>query len=602
MTVKIRPSQFVLTYGPGAILETRDGPRLILNAYDGLFFRRDVSNVDLRIIDERMSSILFNNGTEPVELLRLPSNTDRGVHKIMYRTKPFPVWKLCVASEHGSRYVLHQTDRCPKCNSEQSGAVRYVTACVDGHLDEVDWHYVTHKANSKCPKGRKNYFYWTDGDTIAKTKLECPKCHVASNLWNEYYNGLKCTGRHPQDEIGNQPERPGCENTAKILQRQALSLRIPETKTLFSLGSAFTDLHKYLSAKNIKRVLKISPRPSSKDDLLSRLEECREPGDNELEKIINEVHNSNGDEVQRAIKDITEQVKQTGPTEGPKFEDLLRSEFRELVDASRNGAPPRRSLSDRSRILFEVARHKIETVNGPGGTKFLITPIKRLRTITVQEGFRRAVSMDENDHPKPVNVGFVSSNNKQTYIGVEFLGEGIFVRLTDDSEEQVIGGVMTDRWTSADASSYKNPYIFRNESTSHVELDPMFVWWHTLSHALIKTVSENAGYAAASIRERIYLDDIDGKKRGGLIIYATQPGNDGTMGSLISMVPHFKSILADAVERAELCSGDPLCKEQEFRNEKINGAACYGCLMNSETSCEHHNMWLDRNVLVENQP
>ena len=279
----------------------------------------------------------------------------------------------------------------------------------------------------------------------------------------------------------------------------------------------------------------------------------------------------------------------------------MRSEFRELVDASRRGAPPGRSPNDRSKILFEVARHKIKTISGPGDTKFLVTPIKRLRTITVQEGFRRAVSMDENDTPKKVPVGF-ALNNKQAYIGVEFPGEGIFVRLTDDSEEQVIGGVMADRWTRSDASSYKNQYIFRSESSSHAELDPMFVWWHTLSHALIKTVSENAGYAAAAIRERIYLDDIDGKKTGGLIIYATQPGNDGTMGSLISMVPHFKSILADAVERAELCSGDPLCKEQEFDNGKINGAACYGCVMNSETSCEHHNMWLDRNVLVENSP
>ena len=596
MIVKIRPSQFVLTYGPGAILETRDGPRLILNALDGLFCRRDVANVDLRIIDERMSSILLDENMDGVEILRLPSNTDAGVrNKIVYRTKPFPVWKLCVASEHGNRYVLHETDRCPECDSDQSGAVRYVTACSNGHLDEVDWHYVTHKANSKCPRGRKNYFYWTDGDTIAKTKLECPKCHTVSNLWNEYYKGLKCRGRQPEQERGNQPERRGCEKKAKMLQRQALSLRVPETKTLFSLGSAFTDLHKYLSEDVVASAL-ITNEPTTKAALLRVLEKLR--NHYHLEKVISEVRNSNDEEVRRAITDITEH---TEPTKRRKFEDLLRGEFRELIDASRNGAPPRRSPNDRSRILFEVARYKRETINGPGGTKFLITPIKRLRTITVQEGFRRAVSMDENDIPEKVRVGF-ASNNKQAYVGVEFLGEGIFVRLTDDNEEQSVGGVMADRWTSADASSYKNPYIFRSESASHVELDPMFVWWHTLSHALIKTVSENAGYAAASIRERIYLDDIDGKKTGGLIIYATQPGNDGTMGSLISMVPHFKSILADAVERVELCSGDPLCKEQRFGNGKINGATCYGCLMNSETSCEHHNMWLDRNVLVENPP
>lgn len=596
MTVKIRPSQFVLTYGPGAILETRDGPRLILNAYDGLFFRRDVSNIDLRIIDERMSSLL-NDDTEPVEILRLPSNTDTGLHEIMYRTKPFPVWKLCMASDHGNKYVLHKMDRCPECDSDQSGAIRYVAACSDGHLDEVDWHYVTHKANSKCHRSSKNYFYWTDGDTILKTKLECSKCHAVSNFGDAYYKGLRCTGRHPQNESGNQPERNGCEKTAKVLQRQALSLRIPETKTLFSLGSASTNLHKYLSEDVVMPIL-LTVKPTTKADLLNLLEMLRNRYAH-LEIVISEIRNSSEEEVRRAVKDVTEQLDSSKKL---KFEDLLRSEFQELVDASRVGSPSRRSPNDRSKILFEVARHKIETVRGPDGVKFLVTPIKRLRTITVQEGFRRAVSMDEDNIPLPVNVKFVSENNKQTYIGVEFLGEGIFVRLTDDSKEQMIGGNAASRWKSANANSYKNPYIFRNQSIPHAELDPMFVWWHTLSHALIKTVSENAGYSAASIRERIYLANIDNKKAGGLIMYATQPGNDGTMGSLISMVPHFKSMLADAVERTELCSGDPLCKEQQFLNEKINGAACYGCVMNSETSCEHHNMWLDRNVLVENPP
>ena len=39
-----------------------------------------------------------------------------------------------------------------------------------------------------------------------------------------------------------------------------------------------------------------------------------------------------------------------------------------------------------------------------------------------------------------------------------------------------------------------------------------------------------------------------------------------------------------------------------MRDHGYIGASCYGCTMNSETSCEHRNMWLDRNILLENIP
>ena len=69
--VTMRPSQFVLVYGPGAILETKDGPRMIPDAEEGLFLRRNLDGVDLRIVDERMSSGLL----EGAEIFRLPSKS-----------------------------------------------------------------------------------------------------------------------------------------------------------------------------------------------------------------------------------------------------------------------------------------------------------------------------------------------------------------------------------------------------------------------------------------------------------------------------------------------------------------------------------------------
>ena len=86
------------------------------------------------------------------------------------------------------------------------------------------------------------------------------------------------------------------------------------------------------------------------------------------------------------------------------------------------------------------------------------------------------------------------------------------------------------------------------------------------------------------------------------IFYATQPGSEGTLGGLIALVPSFQHIINAALEQLQTCSGDPLCRDQKFDVGAYNGAACYGCLLLSETSCEHRNMWLDRNVMLENQP
>ena len=205
----------------------------------------------------------------------------------------------------------------------------------------------------------------------------------------------------------------------------------------------------------------------------------------------------------------------------------------------------------------------------------------------------------EEDIPSVVNIDYLGDSKR--YPGVEFLGEGIFVRLADH-DTGTIGGEAFKRWSTAKKEHYQNHQVFRDQSGACVELDPLFVWWHTLSHAVIRTVSEYAGYSSSSIRERVYLDTYNGKKIGGIVMYATQPGNDGTMGGLISLVPHFESILGVAVERVISCSGDPLCWDQKFNNMELNGATCYGCVMNSETSCEHRNMWLDRRILAENPP
>ncbi len=52
-----------------------------------------------------------------------------------------------------------------------------------------------------------------------------------------------------------------------------------------------------------------------------------------------------------------------------------------------------------------------------------------------------------------------------------------------------------------------------------------------------------------------------------------------------------------------ICSNDPICADHHpgdaVDERALQGAACHGCLLVSETSCERRNNYLDRALLVE---
>ena len=70
------------------------------------------------------------------------------------------------------------------------------------------------------------------------------------------------------------------------------------------------------------------------------------------------------------------------------------------------------------------------------------------------------------------------------------------------------------------------------------------------------------------------------------------------MGGLVGAVQRFEDVLVEALGRLEVCSNDPLCIEVQKSDVTVNGAACYSCLLISETSCEHRNRWLDRHIVL----
>lgn len=621
MTQNIRPSQFILVYGPGTILEGKDGPRLIPSVDIGLFSKG--SEFDIKrycINDERMSKGLLNGAN----IFRLPTNDELGwQEKPIFRTREFPTWNLCLnQNKHGSHSLLYRARVCPICKESKKGnpdAIGFVMACRSGHMDDVRWSSLVHWGSS-CPENKakdipvslrvSNSFWWErSGGTLSDVDIKCPRCDMHRNLGNMYYKELQCTGRYPERESldGRSASQPGCSTPARIMTRQASNLRLTENKTLLSIQSVYTNLDNLLEDTRIKDRIdsyheyigtEITSKEIFMDKILGRLFEK-----GKITKKTYEAFDKAG------WKDIQEALQNSDKPVSTTYHGLIMSEFDELVKASIYGAPPHIPENPgQTKVIFEADPNS-RTVATTRNKKFLITPIQTLRTVTVQKGYTREIPDDSEDPDKPppiIPVDITDAGNKW-YPGIEFLGEGLFIRLDPDQDPDQgwspkTSGNSHTRWVEALHKSHLyDKMVFRDGDNSKDELDPGFVWWHTLSHMLIRAIGDESGYSSASIRERVYFERKDDRSRGGILLYATQPGNEGTLGGMVALAPNMQTIFERVVESAGRCSGDPLCMEQKLETKGYNGAACYGCLMNSETSCDHRNMWLDRHVLAEDE-
>lgn len=591
----VRISQVVLTLGPGALLESREGPRIILR--EGLYLPPDRSLEELEISSPELRALLaYRLGTGSPENLRIfqvPPSTGG----FPWRTRPFPEWKLCV--EH---QILFR-NRCPECHRagfpsggwrRRKEAIRFVRACPDGHLDDVDWDVLVH---GEQPPHASDYYYWRSrGTSLSDIWIECPRCQRSISLGHAYRQGWPCSGRYPEQEPPDGlPQRPGCDKRSYILQRQASNLRVPEVFSLFIIPPPFTALHRLLQRPTLKSALApevVIPGGQLRRETLTGILNHQVSQGILSAQVRDEILQHPDEEIARAISDVLEYRP---PSD---LDGLLRQEFRALLEGAREGIPPVHARPPRSRILLEIDPGQARVFRS-----FRIIPVRRLTVITVQAGYYRPVGplAGESIVARLVDVSIVRGDQRW-FPGYESSGEGLLILRNDlsgEGWERGPDGGASRAWLKArDTGTY--PGVFFRDPVRRLELHPAFVAWHTLAHLLIRALEVDSGYSAPSIRERIYLEEKeDGQVRGGILLYTASRSGDGSMGGLLALAPVFDRVLERVAEMANNCSADPLCSDHRFRAGELTGAACHGCCLISETSCEHRNFWLDRKVLME---
>jgi hypothetical protein len=235
--------------------------------------------------------------------------------------------------------------------------------------------------------------------------------------------------------------------------------------------------------------------------------------------------------------------------------------------------------------------------------------VERMREVKTLTGFTRIDSpgegLDVDAQDEIRTIASLSRRNPTWLPAVEVRGEGIFLQFA----EQQIGAWLQRAAVGARGREFSQAHR-RWCGARGIDPDRLpdpgmrYVLLHSFSHALMRQLALESGYAAASISERIYARNPDepGGPMAGILLYTAASDSDGTLGGLVRLgrTRVFERHIRGALASMTLCASDPTCAEHEPSNDgmALHAAACHACLFAPETSCERGNRYLDRSVLV----
>ena len=226
--------------------------------------------------------------------------------------------------------------------------------------------------------------------------------------------------------------------------------------------------------------------------------------------------------------------------------------------------------------------------------------VHRLREVIAQVGFTRfETAAPDLEGELEIGVRRASLAREISWLpSVENRGEGIFLQFDADAIfNWMMRPDVISRGQQLEAGF--NCWKEEHKGTKRLFFGLPYVMLHSFSHLLVTAVALECGYPASSIRERIYALPGIGY---GVLLYTGTSDAEGTLGGLVQVGRRIHEHVRNALELGELCSNDPVCAQHQPQNAHerrfLHGAACHGCLLIAETSCEQQNDFLDRALVV----
>lgn len=583
----LRPSQFLTTFGPGAVMDLPE-TSVIIGGTDFWPVDRCQEIQEPRLTRKlRVSKLLAPPVTTEEDdkaLGEMAAFRFPRFHVCPHCRRLGRVGKVFNANASGNGRVdcLH----CKEASGENTQAfpVRFIMACAKGHLSDFPWHHYVHRGqDASC--GEHQLYLHDKGVTgaISDVEVECRGCDKSRDM-SDAFNEREATkalgtcdgqrpwlGRSARERCGEVAPRyrailRGASNAYFGVVESALAIPPfvePLNKLVGDLRERLTDVE---SAEDIAYAVKKNYLP-----------EFREYDPNAVWAAI---------QAERGLGD-------------PETLDLLFPEWEQLLRGNDPGGETewkteRQPVPDAYQDLIEdlIMVHRL-------------VEVRALRGFTRIDAPADATQRQSGDTETAFELGLAALSRRPLnwFPGLETRGEGIFVALNEQAVQRWESTPVVEDAAAAMATALEQYCEDRQIPKENRPVFPgaRYVLLHSLAHALMRQLCLHAGYSASSLRERIYARKNDEQQMAGLLIYTATPDSEGSLGGLVEQgkTDHFGSLLWQALEEAKLCSGDPLCAEH--RPEAVgdqNGAACHACSLAAETSCERGNRFLDRSFLV----
>jgi Domain of unknown function (DUF1998) len=597
---EIRQSQILSTFGPGSMMDLPeqsiiigglnhwklnpgfpplDEPRLIeiikrkLGLPQVKLYQPPSRNQDISAPRTGITNFLFPGWF----VAQVDQSLERNGKN--YRTRPLIPWRLI--SPTGGKYLGEGGKR------KDVVPVRFVQACVHGHISDINWRNFVHDGSKPC-----SGTLWLDeggtGNDFADIFVRCEACKERRALSEATIPKSKalgaCSGDRPwlgpnaREEC--RADEDGKRVFNRLLVRSASNAYFAQTQSVISLPSKDEAIESAIS-KVYENYLQYA---EGADDI--RRERKKLQVSSALEGLSDE-----------AVWEFVQRRKSGSKAESPKSPKQVEIETLLSQPDEIGEDLPDTDFYARNRSLDHVPASIRQYVDR-------IVLVHRLREVRAQVSFTRFeppftdIDGELRLAVSPAALGL----DTDWFPAIETKGEGIFLSFKAEAIEawlqqdqvkqrgdELISGF--HRWLQRrEIKPEESPFKFPGLP---------YIMLHSLSHLLITSISLECGYSASAIRERIYAM---GSSGCGILLYTAANSSEGTLGGLIQVGRKIEDHLQNALEAGRLCSNDPVCAQHKpddpYEERFRHGAACHGCLLISETSCEQGNEFLDRALVV----
>ena len=581
---ELRPSQFLHTFGIGSVIDLPHISAMVMGLEDWQ------TGYCVTLSEERLlAEVRKRLGDQVARLATPPMQPDSAgslgaasddLNAVGVPVAPFPRYLRCPAcnllAPLSSGLFRLKTDpyrpdraryihaNCNKLKDPVALPARFLLACGNGHLDDFPWHDYVHEGNASCSGLLTLEESGVTGEA-ADVRVRCGTCQRTRPMVDAFGDKGKvvlagrCRGRRPHLRDF---EEAGCSETPRTLLLGASNSWFGTSLSVLSVPPAAKDRLARLVQDHWDAVLSKVKNPAV-------LEYLR--GEGKLGAFV--------DIDDKALWAAVE-ARRSSP-ESPSKDGIKEPEWRAFstLDASRNSAD------------FQLDEVEPSASSQPWISRVVLA--SRLREVTALLGFTRIGSSRDFAGPDemPSQMSVPLSRKAPPFVpAVEVRGEGIFLHF---DEKRVAF------WCQAHAPRYEmlrrahTMWRRRRGITPNDGGYPgvRYALIHSFSHALMRQLSLECGYAAASLRERIYAsEEGESEAMSGVLIYTAAPDSEGTLGGLVRLgrPDELGRHIHRALEEMRLCSSDPLCADHdpEADGGTLHGAACHACLFAPENANE----------------